>query len=149
MSLIDILKSKWRRGIHMCKTNRFPGGTVAHAPFQPWWFLVGQKRGDFGRSGIPPYPRRSATSGRLRGGRPRWRMEPRLPASPPHVLFLIPVTCVCTVVLHALVTCLALSAFVFPCQGAERKIRDEERKQNRKKGKGQASQTQCNNCECG
>lgn len=32
-------------------------------------------------------------------------------------------------------------------QGAERKIRDEERKQNRKKGKGQASQNQCNNCE--
>lgn len=32
-------------------------------------------------------------------------------------------------------------------QGAERKIRDEERKQNRKKGKGQASQTSCNNCE--
>lgn len=38
--------------------------------------------------------------------------------------------------------------FVILCQGAERKIRDEERKQNRKKGKGQASQTQCNNCEC-
>ncbi|XP_074124003.1 grainyhead-like protein 2 homolog isoform X5 [Sminthopsis crassicaudata] len=30
-------------------------------------------------------------------------------------------------------------------KGAERKIRDEERKQNRKKGKGQAAQTQCNN----
>uniref|UniRef100_A0A4X2KB25 Grainyhead like transcription factor 2 n=1 Tax=Vombatus ursinus TaxID=29139 RepID=A0A4X2KB25_VOMUR len=30
-------------------------------------------------------------------------------------------------------------------KGAERKIRDEERKQNRKKGKGQATQTQCNN----
>ncbi|NWI05235.1 GRHL2 protein, partial [Tichodroma muraria] len=30
-------------------------------------------------------------------------------------------------------------------QGAERKIRDEERKQNRKKGKGQASQASCNN----
>ncbi|KAK2527839.1 Grhl2 [Columba guinea] len=29
--------------------------------------------------------------------------------------------------------------------GAERKIRDEERKQNRKKGKGQASQASCNN----
>ncbi|TKC47845.1 hypothetical protein EI555_005504, partial [Monodon monoceros] len=33
--------------------------------------------------------------------------------------------------------------------GAERKIRDEERKQNRKKGKGQASQTQCNNSSDG
>ncbi|KFP69843.1 Grainyhead-like 2, partial [Acanthisitta chloris] len=32
-------------------------------------------------------------------------------------------------------------------QGAERKIRDEERKQNRKKGKGQASQASCNNAE--
>ncbi|NWX39812.1 GRHL2 protein, partial [Steatornis caripensis] len=32
-------------------------------------------------------------------------------------------------------------------QGAERKIRDEERKQNRKKGKGQASQASCNNSE--
>ncbi|XP_065442040.1 grainyhead-like protein 2 homolog isoform X5 [Chrysemys picta bellii] len=30
-------------------------------------------------------------------------------------------------------------------KGAERKIRDEERKQNRKKGKGQASQASCNN----
>ena len=101
------------------------------------------------QNGIPPSARRSATSGRLRSGRPRWRMEPRLPASPPRVLFLTPVTCVWTAVSHTLVTCLALSAFVFPCQGAERKIRDEERKQNRKKGKGQASQTQCNNCECG
>lgn len=35
----------------------------------------------------------------------------------------------------------------FSHQGAERKIRDEERKQNRKKGKGQASQASCNNCE--
>lgn len=52
-----------------------------------------------------------------------------------------------TVFVHALITYLALSVFAFPCQGAERKIRDEERKQNRKKGKGQASQTQCNNCE--
>ncbi|XP_027705808.1 grainyhead-like protein 2 homolog isoform X3 [Vombatus ursinus] len=34
---------------------------------------------------------------------------------------------------------------VFCDKGAERKIRDEERKQNRKKGKGQATQTQCNN----
>uniref|UniRef100_A0A9L0IFA5 Grainyhead like transcription factor 2 n=1 Tax=Equus asinus TaxID=9793 RepID=A0A9L0IFA5_EQUAS len=34
-------------------------------------------------------------------------------------------------------------------KGAERKIRDEERKQNRKKGKGQASQTQCNNSSDG
>ncbi|XP_020825154.1 grainyhead-like protein 2 homolog isoform X3 [Phascolarctos cinereus] len=34
---------------------------------------------------------------------------------------------------------------VFCDKGAERKIRDEERKQNRKKGKGQAAQTQCNN----
>lgn len=41
-----------------------------------------------------------------------------------------------------------MPGIVFPCQGAERKIRDEERKQNRKKGKGQPSQTQCNNCEC-
>lgn len=69
--------------------------------------------------------------------------------SPAHlVLFHMPVTCVRAVFLRALITCLALSVFVFPCQGAERKIRDEERKQNRKKGKGQASQTQCNNCEC-
>nr|XP_021136165.1 grainyhead-like protein 2 homolog isoform X1 [Columba livia] len=34
---------------------------------------------------------------------------------------------------------------VFCDKGAERKIRDEERKQNRKKGKGQASQASCNN----
>ncbi|XP_006122469.1 grainyhead-like protein 2 homolog isoform X3 [Pelodiscus sinensis] len=34
---------------------------------------------------------------------------------------------------------------VFCDKGAERKIRDEERKQNRKKGKGQASQAPCNN----
>ncbi|MEE6463410.1 hypothetical protein FKM82_005895, partial [Ascaphus truei] len=34
---------------------------------------------------------------------------------------------------------------VFCDKGAERKIRDEERKQNRKKGKGQATQAQCNN----
>eukprot|EP00069_Balaena_mysticetus_P019258 bmy_00471T0 len=34
-------------------------------------------------------------------------------------------------------------------KGAERKIRDEERKQNRKKGKGQTSQTQCNNSSDG
>ncbi|XP_030073302.1 grainyhead-like protein 2 homolog [Microcaecilia unicolor] len=34
---------------------------------------------------------------------------------------------------------------VFCDKGAERKIRDEERKQNRKKGKGQAAQAQCNN----
>nr|XP_033789001.1 grainyhead-like protein 2 homolog isoform X2 [Geotrypetes seraphini] len=33
---------------------------------------------------------------------------------------------------------------VFCDKGAERKIRDEERKQNRKKGKGQAAQAQCN-----
>ncbi|XP_060052302.1 grainyhead-like protein 2 homolog isoform X2 [Erinaceus europaeus] len=38
---------------------------------------------------------------------------------------------------------------VFCDKGAERKIRDEERKQNRKKGKGQASQTQCNNSSDG
>ncbi|KFQ44122.1 Grainyhead-like 2, partial [Nestor notabilis] len=36
---------------------------------------------------------------------------------------------------------------VFCDKGAERKIRDEERKQNRKKGKGQASQASCNNSE--
>ncbi|KFW81067.1 Grainyhead-like 2, partial [Manacus vitellinus] len=36
---------------------------------------------------------------------------------------------------------------VFCDKGAERKIRDEERKQNRKKGKGQASQASCNNAE--
>eukprot|EP00079_Xenopus_tropicalis_P036352 XP_017950123.1 PREDICTED: grainyhead-like protein 2 homolog isoform X4 [Xenopus tropicalis] len=34
---------------------------------------------------------------------------------------------------------------VFCDKGAERKIRDEERKQNRKKGKSQAAQAQCNN----
>ncbi|EMP27198.1 Grainyhead-like protein 2 like protein [Chelonia mydas] len=34
---------------------------------------------------------------------------------------------------------------VFCDKGAERKIRDEERKQNRKKGKGQPSQASCNN----
>uniref|UniRef100_A0A8C3SLW3 Grh/CP2 DB domain-containing protein n=2 Tax=Chelydra serpentina TaxID=8475 RepID=A0A8C3SLW3_CHESE len=34
---------------------------------------------------------------------------------------------------------------VFCDKGAERKIRDEERKQNRKKGKGQASHASCNN----
>ncbi|XP_029447681.1 grainyhead-like protein 2 homolog isoform X2 [Rhinatrema bivittatum] len=34
---------------------------------------------------------------------------------------------------------------VFCDKGAERKIRDEERKQNRKKGKGQTTQAQCNN----
>ncbi|XP_032103799.1 grainyhead-like protein 2 homolog [Sapajus apella] len=38
---------------------------------------------------------------------------------------------------------------VFCDKGAERKIRDEERKQNRKKGKGQASQTQCNSSSDG
>uniref|UniRef100_A0ABK0LE26 Grainyhead-like transcription factor 2 n=2 Tax=Rattus norvegicus TaxID=10116 RepID=A0ABK0LE26_RAT len=38
---------------------------------------------------------------------------------------------------------------VFCDKGAERKIRDEERKQNRKKGKGQASQTQCSNSSDG
>ncbi|XP_030874343.1 grainyhead-like protein 2 homolog [Leptonychotes weddellii] len=38
---------------------------------------------------------------------------------------------------------------VFCDKGAERKIRDEERKQNRKKGKGQASQTPCNNSSDG
>ncbi|KGL98702.1 Grainyhead-like 2, partial [Charadrius vociferus] len=36
---------------------------------------------------------------------------------------------------------------VFCDKGAERKIRDEERKQNRKKGKGQTSQASCNNSE--
>ncbi|XP_074842937.1 grainyhead-like protein 2 homolog isoform X2 [Carettochelys insculpta] len=36
---------------------------------------------------------------------------------------------------------------VFCDKGAERKIRDEERKQNRKKGKGQSSQEPCNNSE--
>ncbi|XP_027438919.1 grainyhead-like protein 2 homolog isoform X3 [Callorhinus ursinus] len=38
---------------------------------------------------------------------------------------------------------------VFCDKGAERKIRDEERKQNRKKGKGQTSQTPCNNSSDG
>lgn len=38
---------------------------------------------------------------------------------------------------------------VFCDKGAERKIRDEERKQNRKKGKGQASHTQCSNSSDG
>lgn len=40
-----------------------------------------------------------------------------------------------------------ICALSFLHQGAERKIRDEERKQNRKKGKGQASQASCNNSE--
>ncbi|XP_069477549.1 grainyhead-like protein 2 homolog [Ambystoma mexicanum] len=38
---------------------------------------------------------------------------------------------------------------VFCDKGAERKIRDEERKQNRKRGKSQVAQTQCNNSNNG
>ncbi|OWK55947.1 Grainyhead-like protein 2 [Lonchura striata] len=43
--------------------------------------------------------------------------------------------------------CTTLNPLASVVEGAERKIRDEERKQNRKKGKGQASQTSCNNAE--